>query len=306
MIVKCPSCSARFRLDREKLAGKRVTLRCVRCRTPFNAELPHASSEGLQPKVRVMIAHSDEKLCGTIRDIVENAGFEGILRHNGDEALAAMDALRPRIAVVDVALQGLYAFEVVDKVRRRPGLENVKIILLSSVYNRAAYKRSPSSLYGADDYIEKHHIPDDLVLKINRLLVDAAPVKGPAASGEAEADGGQLSSADRLMQTPDFINTVNAKIQSAEESEVSADDATERQRAERLARIIVSDISLYYQERVDEGILEGNWSELLANEIQEAKTLFRDRFPSPQIQNSRILEAAFLDFLQKRSRELGV
>jgi DNA-binding response OmpR family regulator len=253
-----------------------------------------------------MIAHSDKQLCGTIKDIVENAGFEGILRHNGDEVLAAMDALRPRIAVVDVALQGLYAFEVVDKVRRRPGLENVKIILLSSVYNRAAYKRSPSSLYGADDYIEKHHLPDDLILKINRLLVDAAPARDLAASGEVEEDGRQLSSDDRLMQTPDFINTVNEKIQSAEESEVSANDATERQRAERLARIIVSDISLYYQERVDEGILEGNWSELLANEIKEARDLFRDRFPSPQIQNSRILEAAFLDFLEKRSRELGV
>lgn len=306
MIVKCPSCAARFRLDREKLAGKRVTLRCARCRTPFNAELPHVPSEGRQSKVRVMIAHSDKQLCGTIRDVVENAGFEGILRHDGDEVLAAMDTLRPQVAVVDVALQGLYAFEVVDKVRRRPGLENVKIILLSSVYNRAAYKRSPSSLYGADDYIEKHHIPDDLVLKINRLLVDAAPAKGPVASGEAEQDGRQLSPADRLMQAPDFINTVNEKIQSAEESEVSANDTSEFQRAERLARIIVSDISLYYQERVDEGILEGNWSELLANEIEEAKTLFRDRFPSPNIQNSRILEAAFLDLLQKRSRELGV
>ena len=135
MIVKCPSCAARFRLDREKLAGKRVTLRCARCRTPFNAELPHVLSESLEPKVRVMIAHSDKKLCGTIRDVVVNAGFEGIMRHSGDEVLAAMDSLRPRIAVVDVALQGLYAFEVVDKVRRRPGLENVKIILLSSVYN---------------------------------------------------------------------------------------------------------------------------------------------------------------------------
>ena len=211
-----------------------------------------------------------------------------------------------RVAVVDVALQGLYAFEVVEKLRRRPGLENVKIILLSSVYNKAAYKRSPSSLYGADDYIEKHHIPDDLVLKINRLLVDAAPATGPALSGETEEDGRQLSSADGMGQSPDFINTINEKIQSAENQEVSADGATERQRAERLARIIVSDISLYYQERVDEGILEGNWSELLANEIKEAKRLFSERFPSPQIQNSKILEAAFLDLLEKRSRELGI
>ena len=75
---------------------------------------------------------------------------------------------------------------------------------------------------------------------------------------------------------------------------------------ERLARIIVSDISLYYQERVDEGIQEGNWSELLANEIREARQLFSERFQSPQIQNSKILEAAFLDFLNKRSRELGL
>jgi DNA-binding response OmpR family regulator len=217
-----------------------------------------------------------------------------------------MDALRPRVAVVDVALQGLYAFEVVEKIRRRPGLENVKVILLSSVYNYTAYKRSPNSLYGADDYIEKHHIPDDLVLKINRLLVDAAPASGPAAAGETEQDGRRLSTADEVMPSLDFINTVNEKIQSAEAQEVSAGDATERERAERLARIIVSDISLYYQERVDEGILEGNWSELLANEIKEARRLFRDRFPSPQIQNSRILEAAFLDLLEKRSRELGV
>jgi predicted Zn finger-like uncharacterized protein len=306
MIVRCPSCAARFRLDREKLAGKRLTLRCARCRTPFNAEFPHAASEAKKPKVRVMIAHSDKELCGTIHDVIESAGYEGILRHDGDEVLAAMDTLRPKVAVVDVALQGLYAFEVVEKVKRRPGLENVKIILLSSVYNKAAYKRSPNSLYGADDYIEKHHIPDDLVLKINRLLVDAVPAKGPAASGESEEDGCQLSSADDVMQSRDFINTVNEKIQSAEEHEVSANDATERQRAERLARIIVSDISLYYQERVDEGILEGNWSELLANEIKEARSLFRNRFPDPRIQNSKILEAAFLDFLEKRSRELGV
>jgi len=306
MIVKCPSCAARFRLDREKLAGKRVTLRCARCRTPFTAELPHVPSGELKAKVRVLIAHSDKELCATIRDIIENAGFEGVLQHNGDEVLTAMDALRPRVVVVDVALQGLYAFEVVEKVRRRPGLENVKIILLSSVYNRAAYKRSPSSLYGADDYIEKHHIPDDLVLKINRLLVDATPATGPTVKGEAEKDGLQLSSADEVTQSLDFIKTVNNKIQSAEEQEVSADDATERQRAERLARIIVSDISLYYQERVDEGILEGNWSELLANEIREARQLFSERFPSPQIQNSKILEAAFLDFLNKRSRELGL
>lgn len=305
MIVKCPSCAARFRLDREKLAGKRVTMRCARCRKPFKVELPHSSPLRPEKKVRVMIAHSDPELCATIKKIVEDAGFEALLGHNGVAVLAAMDAARPQVAVVDVALQGLYAFELVDTVRRRPGLAGIKILLLSSVYNKAAYKRSPISLYGADDYIEKHHIPDDLVLKINRLLVGAAPAAGPTEDGEIEKSGEQLTPAEGVSQSFDFIHSVNEKIQTAEDHEISADDVPERERAERLARVIVSDISLYYQDRIDEGILEGNWSELLATEIKEARLLFRERFPSLEIQNSKILEAAFLDLLEKRRRELG-
>jgi hypothetical protein len=44
---------------------------------------------------------------------------------------------------------------------------------------------------------------------------------------------------------------------------------------------------------------------LLAAEVREARRLFSERFPNPEIQNSKILEAAFLDLLEKRSQELG-
>ena len=71
-----------------------------------------------------------------------------------------------------------------------------------------------------------------------------------------------------------------------------------------MARIIVSDIALYYQDRVDDGIRHGNWSDLLAREIKEARNLFKDRFPSVEIQNSKILEASFIDLFEKRRQEL--
>ena len=142
-------------------------------------------------------------------------------------------------------------------------------------------------------------------MKINRLLIGAAPTSETASKGEVEKAGEQLSAAEGASQSLDFINSVNEKIQSAEDHEVSSSDVPERDRAERLARIIVSDISLYYMDRVDEGILGGNWSDLLAAEIREARRLFSERFPSPEIQNSKILEAAFLDLLEKRSQELG-
>ncbi|MDH3997693.1 MAG: zinc-ribbon domain-containing protein [Desulfuromonadales bacterium] len=306
MIVKCPACDARFRLNREKLGGKRLKLRCPLCRALFRVELPHSAPRPpVENAVRVMVAHSDHELCHTIQKIVLDAGMECVLGHSGDEVLALMQAKPPQVAIVDVALQGLYAFEVVEKVRRRPGLANVKIILLSSVYNKAAYKRSPNSLYGADDYIEKHHIPDDLVLKINRLSVGIDVNPGPAKNGEIEAPSQQLSQPNGMAQDLDFIQSVNLKIKSAEDHEISGDDAPERERAKRLARIIVSDVSLYYQDKIDEGILRGNWSDLLAGEIKEARGLFRERFPSEEIQQGKILEAAFLDLLEKRRKELN-
>ena len=305
MIVSCPACAARFRIDREKLAGKRLTLRCAKCRAPFKVELPrHGKAE--IPSVRVMVAHTDHELCGTICGILEPAGMQCQVGHDGETVLKMMDGAPPQVAVVDVALQGLYAFEVVDKVRRRPGLGGVKIILLSSVYNRMAYKRQPSSLYGADDYIEKHHIPDDLIPKVNRLALGAAPVAASVPQEEEQA-GKVLSKLEAASQSLDYIHLVNEKIQSAEERQVGGAGAIPAsEQARRLARIIVSDIALYYQERVDEGVRQGNWAELRAAEIQEARKLFLKRFPDPRIQQARILEAAFIDLLERRRREMNL
>ncbi len=45
----------------------------------------------------------------------------------------------------------------------------------------------------------------------------------------------------------------------------------------RLARIIVSDIALYNAKKVDEGVLNGTFFELLRNEIEEGRKLYEER-----------------------------
>ena len=50
-----------------------------------------------------------------------------------------------------------------------------------------------------------------------------------------------------------------------------------RAQAERLARIIVSDIILYHPERFDESVRAGNVVAALAQGIEEGRTLFRQR-----------------------------
>lgn len=304
MIASCPACTTRFRLDRQRLAGKRITLRCSRCRQVFKIEVSaHNAASGSS---RILVAHGDEAFCTTVGEILARDGFNFQICHNGLEALRSMEAAPPLVALVDVALPGLFAFELVDRVRNLPALKEIKIILISSVYNRMAYKRTPSSLYGADDYIEKHHIPDDLVPKINRLITNAKPLtKRQLPSAEEEVAGKMLEQREAVAESKAYVDGINSLIRSAEEREVLVDSSSEAQeKVRRLARIIVSDIALYNQERVEEGIRTGRFNELLAGEIAEGRRLFAERVGSGMPGQDDFLQAAITALIERRRKEL--
>jgi predicted Zn finger-like uncharacterized protein len=167
MIVRCPSCSTRFRLDRGRLKGKRVTLRCVRCRNTFKVDVIDAPPE--KAPLKVLVAHADAAIGDTMVAILEKNGIATQVCQRGDEVLPGMEAFAPQVVVIDVALPGLFAFEVIGRIRAHPFFKKAKVVLLSSVYNQEAYKRRPSSLYGADDFVEGPHIERDLLAKILAL-----------------------------------------------------------------------------------------------------------------------------------------
>lgn len=293
MIVSCPHCSARFRVADEKLTEKKVSLRCARCHKVFPVK--KAASTAAQVTATdgyILIAHSDAVLLKTIGDLLARNNIVYEVVGDGDTALAVMDRRPPRVVVADVALPGLYAFEVVEKVRSRPGLESVKIILMSSVYNKMAYKCRPKSLYGADDYIEKHHLPDSLIPKIQQLCSKTVTV--PA------------SHPPKPPEIPDDFDEVNESIRQAEEQEVTSTDQSQAlDKARRLARIIVSDIALYNQQRVEAGIANGRFHEEFAKEIAEAKKVFSERISAEICAQEDFLMDAFAEFVEKRQQEFN-
>lgn len=64
-------------------------------------------------------------------------------------------------------------------------------------------------------------------------------------------------------------------------------------KAERLARAIASDISIYNQEKIQKGLEDDNLFELLNDEIEEGRKVFRTRNPS--CENTVIFEKAIVD-----------
>jgi hypothetical protein len=195
------------------------------------------------------------------------------------------------------------AFELCDRVRADKSLRGTGLILIASVFQQTRYKRAPTSLYGADDYIEKHHIRDRLPDKVARLLPAGAQTPARPAAPAAAATIPPPKAANKKHHGSIEPREEEALIR----EELYGPQGQERQglkrlqeRLRRYARIIISDIALYNQELVERGIREGTFSELLQKEIEEGHRLYLVRVPSSS-GGEDFYHEAVRDFIAKRT-----
>ena len=76
---------------------------------------------------------------------------------------------------------------------------------------------------------------------------------------------------------------------------------TDPQRAERLARAIVSDVMLYNSERVRAGLEADDLFDRLRREIDEARSFFERRVDPEVVAKSNVFDRALVDVLVFRS-----
>lgn len=235
----------------------------------------------------IVVAHESEAIREAIRRLCADAGYAVHAVGEGQAALAAL-ARRPAALVIDVALPAVHAYEVVEEAKRRA--PETRVVLVASIYNRTGYKRRPTSLYGADDYVEQHHIPDALLAKLERLIgpapkaVELPPAHVLTPEGVEIRDAGQ----GRLEPLPAQPTTTPRMIE----------------RAERLARLIVADIALYNGDALDAADHHGHEAELearLRTDLEEGRLLFDLRVPA-EVRRTRDFIAEALAEIRKQRR----
>lgn len=306
MIAACPKCKTRFKIDESKMAGAGVKLRCSKCRTVFAVRKKAADRETKAPSsaaksYKVLIANSDPEICNRVEEILKAEDYDVLKACDGLAALAIIEKNRPNVAILDVALPMMYGFEVCEHVKGHVELkEAVKVILMAAVYDKTRYKRNPTSLYGADDYIEIHHLHDDIVPKINRLILSSK--HEPAAAGVPQKEAEEAVTREVKPEAP---TGKDLEILRAGEKVIDDKDKDLQEKARRLARIIVSDIALYNGDLVSEGVRNGSLYKLLKDDIKEGLEHFKKKV-SPSISAEAYLKEAFQDFISKRKLEMGL
>jgi len=233
--------------------------------------------------------------------MLNQSGFEAIGVKDGVEAMIQMEKHKPAVAIFDVALPSIFGFELCDRLKNSSQSSEVKVILIASIYDKTKYKRAPTSLYGADDYIEKHHIEDVLVKKVNRLLSPA---------------GAQSQAREEELTPPPPPEVAAVREQHAQEmrreeipqiQQPSGMDTKQAEAARRFARIILSDIALYNQSTVEEGIKNGNFEQLLSEELKEGRELYNSRVPAEVRESLDYFAEEMVNFIEKKKRlmEMG-
>ncbi len=208
---------------------------------------------------KVLVAHDNESIRRVIEALLRGAGFEVSSVADGKACQAAL-MQAPAALILDVAISDVMAFDVIDLARKQ--VPPVPVVLVASIYNRTSYKRSPTSLYGANDYVEQHHIPDALVQKVSALL--GTPVAAPEVADLAE------------------------RLRVAGEAALQLAGVDPVLRAQRLARLIVSDIALYNGDalRVVSARGTDELNARLRDDLEEGRLLF-DMRVSPGVRAGR-------------------
>ena len=293
MIAACPKCTARYRIDREKLGEGGARLRCSRCESVFRVRAPAELSAAAprrkeqpaeKPRIQVLVAMPDADLAKRTAAALDARGLRSAVVFDGVDAMLEIQRQQPAAVVLAADLPKMFGFQICEIVKRNESLRGTQVVLAGAVHHPERYRRSPAELYGADSYLEVPDLPEALfpLLEEAGIVAPARPehpreTVAPASPVPASVAASQPDPPRSVADPPSPRPQLEAEPSRAPVESPTGVCPEERARAERLARIIVSDIVLYNEEKFASAVEAGDVIDAMSAELEEGRGLFERR-----------------------------
>ncbi|MBK7702277.1 MAG: response regulator [bacterium] len=130
----------------------------------------------------ILVVDDDQHLRTILKHVLEQGGFQVELAQDGPQALACLQRELPDLVLLDVMMPGLDGFDVLRELRARFRTHHLPVIMLTAKGETPHRVRGLAQ--GANDYLSKPFVPDELVLRVRNLLQlsrsqrDANPLTG--------------------------------------------------------------------------------------------------------------------------------
>ncbi len=119
---------------------------------------------------QILIVEDDERLAAVVRDGLAHYGYQVTVVGDGATALAAVRQRPPALVVLDLMLPDLDGMEVCRRLRASGGPPVIMLTARDAVTDTIAGLES-----GADDYVTKPFVLDEVVARVRAVLRRHAP-----------------------------------------------------------------------------------------------------------------------------------
>lgn len=262
MVISCPECSKKFQFKGEAKSGSRF--RCASCGAVFSCnEKGCAADRPGRTAFKVVAATGNCMIAEAVRNALSDRMVAVEVASDGGQVMEMISKEKPHLLILDAAIQGLFSFTICEIIKKDPKLSDIKIILTSAAFNKSRYKRKPSELFGAEQYIEAHMLEHELAGKAGELL--GIEIKAVPETIKTEAFEEKSSAQDRVLRLD------------GEKNSKGAEDTDGKART--LARIIAADILLYNRKKLNKKLEKKDALAMFSQEIGEAVKYFSKRLP---------------------------
>jgi len=146
----------------------------------FRAQLALKRNSAVRPaqaaqstrKSVVVIADDDAVIHALLTPMLTKLGIDSLSAHDGREALDMVKSLNPDALVLDISMPRISGISVLTEIRKVQRNRTMPILMLTA--RRQTTDVSMAMAFGATDYATKPFDPEDVIVRIQRLLSERA------------------------------------------------------------------------------------------------------------------------------------
>ncbi len=124
----------------------------------------------------ILFVEDDELIREITTETLKDAGYKVVAVTDGQSALEALRIVTPDLILSDVRMPRCTGFELLEQVRKLPAFRQTPFIFMTAKAETADRRHGMS--LGADDYISKPYLAEDLLNAVETRLKRAAMFKG--------------------------------------------------------------------------------------------------------------------------------
>jgi CheY-like chemotaxis protein len=139
----------------------------------------------MNQKKRILIVDDDKMIVWLIEQSLKSKAFELYRAYNGADALEKALNIHPDLMILDLNMPVMDGYEVCERLRQNPDMDDVKLLLLSALVNvngsvetvqqNGSVRRHLQAIdLGADAFLSKPIRLKELRIRVENML--AAPV----------------------------------------------------------------------------------------------------------------------------------